>query len=77
MDGCRCTDDPGPAEPRDVLRAVPELIEDLVGLLAEQRRCRPDGAGRRCEVERDAGLADHPESWVLDLDRHPERRCFR
>jgi hypothetical protein len=23
------------------------------------------------------GLADHPESRVLDLDRHPERGCFR
>ena len=52
MDGCRCSDDAGIPEQRDLVAAVAELIEDLVGVLAKERWRGPDRAWRRGEAER-------------------------
>ena len=68
-----CLDDVLRAQARDLVVTDAELREDLVRVLAEQRRGRPNGTRRRPEFDRDADLAQQAEGGMLDLDEHGSR----
>src|SRR5260370_9367751 len=70
-------DDAVPVQRGDLVLAVAELSEDLVGVLAHVGRGRADGA--RCARERHRETLHRllAEPRVLDGDPNPERRHVR
>src|SRR5262249_35470691 len=67
------SDDFSGAEPRDLLPAVAELFQDLVGVLAEGRRAVTEASGRLREVDGRRRQRRRPrEPWIL---RVPKEAC--
>src|SRR5215472_2706326 len=71
-------DDTGvPQGPQLVRAAAQQLVEDLVGVLAEHGRRPGRGVGVGGQHDRPAGGSHPAQRGVLDLGDQPARRCLR
>src|SRR4051812_27624586 len=64
----RMSDHAGVAKPPDLLLCVPQLAEDLGGVLPEERRRGADRGRRPCQSERWRDLVDGTQDGMLHRD---------